>query len=77
MSRINPNLQSDMMKIYGKSLEQDETERLANLINTGMEGYIKAKEKDVEKIVGVYLKQQDQLEKEHAEYEAKIKSQNK
>ena len=34
-------------------------------------------EKDVEKIVGVYLKQQDQLEKEHAEYEAKIKSQNK
>lgn len=77
MSKINPNLQSDMMKIYGKSLEQDETERLANLINTGMEGYIKAKEKDVEKIVGVYLKQQDQLEKEHAEYEAKIKSQNK
>ncbi|OMJ83618.1 hypothetical protein SteCoe_15406 [Stentor coeruleus] len=77
MSKINPNLQSDMMKIYGKSLEQDEAERLANLINTGMEGYIKAKEKDVEKIVGVYLKQQDELEKQYADYEAKVKSQNK
>lgn len=61
MQIVNPNLQKNIAEIYSKSIDQDEVIRLTNLINTGIEGYAKTSEADLEKIVKIYIKEQDKL----------------
>lgn len=61
MQLINPDLQKNLIKIYSKSIPEDESARLANLLNTGIEGYSKVSENELEKVVTTYLEHQDSL----------------
>lgn len=64
MLRINPEIQQQLVKVYSKTVDQETSERLTKLITTGIEGYQRVTEKQVLRSMEIYLKIQNDIEKE-------------
>lgn len=64
MQKINPEIQQHLIQVYSKSVDQETSERLTKLITTGIEGYQKVSEKQVMNAMEIYLKIQNDIEKE-------------